>query len=195
MPDRGKLVVLSIFAVALVAASFAWWWNYNRGRKALEFYGPQAARLIRTAPTVEILVPIEWGDPAANNGDVDGGVIPDIGYSIRRRIDVSQAPGLIHARTSLLDDASYQWNADQREQVFTYFVRFADGADEVVIAFSEPDGWVMQLDSDTSSSNDPSSRVLAKKTAAGWRAFILRNIEAKLAKSTPLAPAHTDPSE
>ena len=37
MLDRGKLAVLTIFAVAFVAASFAWWWNYSRGQKCLAF--------------------------------------------------------------------------------------------------------------------------------------------------------------
>src|SRR5947209_6393047 len=87
MLNRGQLVVIAMFAVALAAASFAWTWNYARSRRCLDFYGAQAARLIRTAPRVEILTP-------------DGG-----------SLDISQALGLLNARSSLLDDASFEWNA------------------------------------------------------------------------------------
>ena len=50
------LTVAGMLGTAVVLAAFAWWWNYNRGRAALAFYGPEAAHLIRTAPTVEILI-------------------------------------------------------------------------------------------------------------------------------------------
>ena len=54
----------------------------------LEFYGPEAATLIRTAPKVEIL-----RSPPDDN------------------LDLSHVPGLLNARTSLLSDASYDWVA------------------------------------------------------------------------------------
>ena len=44
-----------LLGIATAAAALAWWWNFERGRKALAFYGAQTARLIRTAPRVEIL--------------------------------------------------------------------------------------------------------------------------------------------
>ena len=94
MLDRGKLAVLTMFAVALAAATFAWWWNYNRGKRALEFYGPQAAQLIRTAPQVEILF---VGPPRpADAGSAAVDLVPG-GRIVVRKIDISKAPGLIHA--------------------------------------------------------------------------------------------------
>jgi hypothetical protein len=107
MLDRGKLAVLAIFALALTAAGVAWWFNYSRGQRTLEFYGRDAALLIRTAPQVELLrlAPVE--EISA------GGETLSFGGSRRRvidRIDISQAKGLIHARTSLLADSSYEWS-------------------------------------------------------------------------------------
>src|SRR5438128_2232722 len=86
--SSGQRAVLAMLAIGILAAVFSWLWNYNRERQSLEFYGPQAATLIRTAPQVEVLRP----EPEAN-------------------IDISKAPGLINARASLLSDASYEWSA------------------------------------------------------------------------------------
>jgi hypothetical protein len=109
MLNRGKLAVLTMFGLALVAAGLAWWFNYTRGHRTLDFYGRDAALLLRTAPKVELLrlAPVE-----GISGD---GETLSFGGSRRRvteRIDISQAQGLIHARTSLLADSSYQWDTD-----------------------------------------------------------------------------------
>ena len=88
MSNRGTLAVLSILALALAMASFAWWYNWDRTQKCLALFGGEGASLIRTAPTVELL---------ASTGT----------------IDISSAPGLVHARTALLSDSSYHWNEPQ----------------------------------------------------------------------------------
>lgn len=163
MLDRGKLAVLTMFALALAAATFAWWWNYSRGQRALEFYGPKAAHLIRTAPKVELLI-VGPHDAAAAES------VPNFGPVIRT-IDISKAPGLIHARTALLDDASYQSHVDPVPQVFNRFVRFKDGDDEVVLVFSETRGRIL-IDG-----SNRDSLQLIEKTADGWLAFIDRNIK------------------
>jgi hypothetical protein len=108
--STGKFAVLSMIAVALLAASFAWWWNFNRGRQAMELYGPEAATLIRTAPKVELLT--------------GGGVI-----------EISKAPGLLNARASLLSDASYRWHESANGGHPDAAVRFSDGQRFVVVEF------------------------------------------------------------
>jgi hypothetical protein len=109
--STGKFAVIGMLLVAVLAASFAWWWNYNRGRQSLAFYGAEAATLIRTAPKVELL---------SDAGD----------------INISKAPGLLNARASLLSDASYHWDESNRsEGAFTSAVRFSDGQRHVVVEF------------------------------------------------------------
>src|SRR5437870_2908986 len=83
----GQALVLAMFGLAVLAATFAWWWNYNRGRQSLEFFGAEGATLIRTAPQVEYL----RSEPESS-------------------INISKAPGLLNARASLLSDASYEWS-------------------------------------------------------------------------------------
>src|SRR5262245_57471877 len=110
---RGQYVVLAMIGLAVAAASFAWWWNYTRGQRALEFYGPETATLIRLAPRVEFRQP-------------DSGAY----------IDISHAPGLVNARASLLSDASYRWDRPSslnHEPQFS--VRFSDENTDAVVTF------------------------------------------------------------
>ena len=152
----GKLAVLAMIGIAVSAASFAWWWNYNRGRQALEFYGPEAALLIRTAPQVELLRPEPEGD-----------------------IDISQAPGLINARASLLGDASYDWSAAASPQESPLFsVRFSRGEKSVVVTFDFENRTI-------SNSATQRSATLKPKTAEGWRTYLARRIEAQRPDAAP----------
>jgi len=176
----GKFAVLAMLLVAVLAATFAWWWNLNRGRESLHFFGSQAATLIRTAPTVEILVPL--ADEA--EGESTSDVMQNYGVHAIRRIDVSHARGLIHARTSLLNDSSYNPDRPTNLHVTAYFIRFSGPGSEILLGFTEPDGSIQ-----IASTGD--YRQLVKKTADGWRGFIERNVAA----TTPPGPAHTGPSE
>src|SRR5262245_3348969 len=155
MLDRGKLAVLSMFALAVVAATFAWWWNYRRGERCLEFYGSEAATLIRTAKVVEIIEV----DPAAR-------------ATIMRRIDISRAPGVLNARAALLDDASFEWSstpppAPSAPQGRLRLVRFAEGDREVLLRF---DGARRSLEILPVAK----AAVLDQKTSDGWRQFLER---------------------
>jgi hypothetical protein len=133
--STGKLAVLAMIAVALVAATFAWWWNFNRGRKALEFYGPKAATLIRTAPKVELLT--ETG-----------------------AIDISKEPGLLNARASLLSDASYRWNEPtESSEAADCAVRFSTVRDSVVVEFN------FSTQSASNSSTNRSAKLAKKTSA------------------------------
>jgi hypothetical protein len=165
MFNRGKLAVLTIFAVALIAAGLAWWFNYYRGRRTLDFYGRGAALLVRTAPQVELLelasVDYYMDTPTAEVLLIDGREL-----QVLRRIDISQAKGLIHARTSLLADSSYQWDAAPCDYYPTlnYAVRFSD-ISSATLAFDFDCGTVWHVEQDQ-------SVALAPKVAEGWKSFV-----------------------
>ena len=145
---RGYVVVVAMFALALVAASFAWYVNFNRGRRTLELFGPEAATLIRTAPKVELVV-----EPDTN-------------------VDLSKAPGLLNARTSLLNDASYEWTAAETSvKDPLYSVRFSDDQTSIVVLFDLENGVIQE----------PSGKSvkLTKKTAAGWRTYLARHVKTR----------------
>jgi hypothetical protein len=151
---RGQFAVMGMIGVAVVAAAFAWWWNYQRGRRALELYGPQAATLIRTARRVEFRQP----DSSAS-------------------IDISQAPGLLNARASLLNDASYDWNRSgplAHEPQFS--VRFSDENRDAVVTFDFDNQTIV-------TSSTKKTAALIKRTADGWKKYLER--QTKTANSTP----------
>ena len=136
-----------MFGLALAAATFAWYVNFNRGRRTLEFFGPDAATLIRTAPKVELLV------------DRDGS------------IDISSAPGLLNARTSLLNDASYDWSKKTINEPQDA-VRFRRGEQSVTLFFDFEHGSIQFSPGDKTVQ-------LSRKTADGWRDYVNRHVNAK----------------
>jgi hypothetical protein len=142
----GRWLVVALLFLGALAGGFAWWWNFNRGRRTLEFFGSEAARLIRTAPSVEFLKP-----PPENH------------------VDLSRATGLINARASLLSDASYEWDQSPSAPGSPLFtVRFAEGERSVDVTFDFENRTLR-----TSSSNK--AVVLKEKTARGWQDYLARH--------------------
>jgi hypothetical protein len=82
----GKLVILAILAVAVVAAGTSWWFRYKATRRAAEFWGAEGSQLIRDAPVVLL----------GRRGQT---------------ADISQARGLTHLRNALLEDRSFNWDS------------------------------------------------------------------------------------
>jgi hypothetical protein len=167
MLDRGKLAVLGLLAVGLVAAGFAWWWNFQHGRKCLEFYGSEAALLIRTAPRVELLeLAASTDNKATSNADLLQ--LGEQSFRIVRQLDISKAPGLIHARTALVDDASYRWGEKPAAcpPQIQYAVRFSDRS-SVTLAFDFACERVRRAERG-------GQAVLIPKVAAGWKSFLAR---------------------
>jgi len=164
--SSGRLVVLAMVGLAIAAAIFAWWWNFERGQRALALYGPQTATLIRKARTVEIFVPPSAKDRSSpgSNGEA--------ARPTTRQIDISRAPGLLNARTSLLDDASYAWKKDATQSSAGDYVliRFVDDNDQAMLRIDFESGAVSLIP-------EGGQATLIKKTTEGWRSFIARCVE------------------
>ena len=90
---KGSALVLGILLLAAGLGAFAVWFQWGQTRRCLAFLGPVAARRIQLAPQVEL-----WMLAA------DGTTIRAI-----ERLDVSQAPGLVHLRRGLIEDVNYRW--------------------------------------------------------------------------------------
>ena len=90
---KGSALVLGILLLAAGLGAFAVWFQWGQTRRCLAFLGPVAARRIQLAPQVEL-----WMLAA------DGTTIRAI-----ERLDVSQAPGLVHLRRGLSEDVNYRW--------------------------------------------------------------------------------------
>lgn len=124
MQISGKWLILLIFGTALAMAIFAWSFQYMRGRRVLELYGADAARLIRVdADRIELL---QLGRVAAGDESIR---IGDEELPVAATIDISRARGIIHARQALIEDYSYDWDrslADCTPQ-WAYVLRFSHG--------------------------------------------------------------------
>ena len=178
MQSSGKLVVLSIFAVAIALAGFAWLWNRNAGEKSLHFWGKQRALIIRDAKKVQLfeVLPLD-ATPQAGAGVV---IVkhPNLGQfmlQLDKTQDISGAPGLVHARHSLLQDHSFGWaSEDQPPQVTpppprcTHAVRFTSGQGTVTILFDFSDQRLYCVESQE-------RIVMASKTGSGWLSYVKRN--------------------
>jgi hypothetical protein len=105
----GKLIIVGIVAVALIAAVFSWVFRYNATHRAAEFWGPKGTRLIRDAPRVSL-----------NKVYMS---------SVSKTRDISKAPGITHLRNALLEDRSFEWEG-KRERVpihdYQWMLTFSD---------------------------------------------------------------------
>jgi hypothetical protein len=173
--SRGKYAVLFILLLALAMAAFAWSWNFGQSQRCLDLYGGTAAMLIRTAQKVEILEIASASDEESPSPEIVD--IAGVPVRIARHIDISKAPGLIHARTALVDDASFNWNEESTPAADPgrTLVRFAAGNEETLLYFNFANHRLMVLP-------DGDSAQLVPKASEGWRSFIKRNTDVANAK-------------
>jgi hypothetical protein len=166
--NPGKLAVAGILLLAVALAGFAWWWNWQRTRRCREFYGGEGAHLIRTATQVEGLTLSELFVREARQQVVVG----TQSFDVVDHKDLSQVHGLIHARTALLDDSSYQWEnqtvGDCQPKIL-YAVRFHQGDQQITLAFDFGCHSVHVVETHK-------EVVLETKIASGWESFLQRQM-------------------
>jgi hypothetical protein len=99
--NRGAILVTLLLTAGLAAAIAAVWNQYRQTHRALEFWGAEIAQTIDNAPDVELidLRPPRDNPETGAQGPTDRS----------RQADISRAPGLIHFRRSLLEDANFDW--------------------------------------------------------------------------------------
>ena len=96
-PSRGTWLVSGLLLLGLAAAITGIWFQWQQTRRCLAFYGPASARRIAAAPAVELLL--------VRAGKGPGQLVA------QTRIDISKAPGLVHLRRGLVEDANFNWQA------------------------------------------------------------------------------------
>lgn len=174
MIDRGKLVVTSILGIALALAAFAWWWNYQHGRRSHEFWGREQILLIRQARQVELL---RLMPSAAEPGDTEAIDFAGHSWTIVERKDVSQAQGLLHARFALNADASFYFDEPvATEPHWQYAARFTrDGRSATVLFdFAQAELGIAE--------QQRAVRVVPK-IVSGWKQFIGRHLTGERSES------------
>jgi hypothetical protein len=145
----GKLVIIGVLSVAIGGALLSWWFRYAATHRTAVFWGPEVSVLIRDAPLVE-----SW-----NNSDLNGGIVSSAAPLVKNSElrDVSFARGLLHMRTALLEDRSYDWPPEplRRGMKWTHGLVFrADGRGELIL-FSPDFKWVCAANAEQMLSCEP----------------------------------------
>lgn len=123
---RGTWLVAGLVMMGLAAAITGVWFQRHQTRRCLEFYGPAAARRITAAPVVELVL--------VQPGTGPGRLVA------HTRIDASKAPGLVHMRRGLVEDANFNWQVNAAGDRRVAAERLPLEAWDVAIVFGEPGG-------------------------------------------------------
>lgn len=91
----GARLVIGLLILGVTAGLVGIWYQRGQTRRCLAFYGPGAARMVTAAPVVEL-----W--------TLGPGAEPGVLVALERA-DVSEAPGLVHLRRGLVEDANFRW--------------------------------------------------------------------------------------
>ncbi|MEX2026016.1 MAG: hypothetical protein WEH44_01925 [Pirellulaceae bacterium] len=105
--DSGKLLIVAMVGAGVLAAGASWWFRFSATHRAAQFWGNEAASLIRDASNAEVLS-LQLADDAAAEGHIE---VAGAAWQITDSQDVSRAPGLTHLRHALLEDRSFRWPA------------------------------------------------------------------------------------
>lgn len=177
--NPGKLAVAGILLLAVGLAGFSWWWNWQRTVRCREFYGGEGANLIRMATQVQGVSLSTGGGGIGETRAQEELLVGTKVLFVRDRVNLSEANGLIHARTALLDDNSYEWETAMTgdcQPTIPYAVRFREGPKVVTLAFDFRCRrvWVVETQRQIA---------LAPKIASGWESFLKRQMSSWPAKS------------
>ena len=122
----GTWLVAGLLLMGVAAAVTGVWFQRHQTRRCLEFYGPSAARLITAAPRVELL----RVQPGTSPGRL----------AVQSQIDVSKAPGLVHLRRGLVEDANFNWQAVEPADHASIQTRLSAESWDVALVFADPYG-------------------------------------------------------
>jgi hypothetical protein len=175
--NRGKLAVASMILLALLLAAFALWWNVTSGRQALEFWGQDGARRIADeSDRVELL----WLRPPAGESAENALIIGERTYAVAAAKEVTGARGLIHARRSLVQDASFVWGANDPLPAghYSVAVRFRDDSGTTTAAFDFERLLIAHVESQ-------GQQAAAAKIIEGWKEFAQRHRAASRTEDPP----------
>lgn len=127
--QRGKITILIILLVAVVAATFSVVYHFRNQQRAQHFWGTQTALLIDKAPTVSVLelreaepgLSLAGDDDAPGDSDSEKTAPAEpsvralefagIPWLIVRSREAAQSKGISNLRRALVLDTTYEWGA------------------------------------------------------------------------------------
>ena len=164
---QGKHVIIFIFTTALAAAVFAWTFQFMRGRRVLELWGADNARLIRIeSEQIQILSLTPAG--GANETDAPRSLkIDDQPYSVVDEIEITKARGIANARQALIEDATFQWDKPRGDcqPAWEFALEFRSGQRAATVLLDTNCQRAKLLETGNEAAIHP-------KIFAGWTTFI-----------------------
>lgn len=142
---RGQYVIIALVVLGLGAGLLSVWVRHSQAARALQYWGPQHALLIRDAGVTELLTlpttrhaPTELSrDPAA------------LREMASAREPIRGRAGTSHLWHALLQDESYQWQVASRRQaapIWTHVLVFerstAEEAASLIVLIDLERGWL-----------------------------------------------------
>ena len=143
MPNSGKLVLVGMFALAVVLASIAVWHRRESTRRPLAFWGADAAGLIAGSSQAKLLV-LTKPDSESHSDD---SFVEHRGdrLAVESRHDLAEIRGMVHLRAAFVEDASFSWDAPLDCQPnWKYGLQFVNGDRETTVLV-DPDCEVAML--------------------------------------------------
>ena len=156
---RGTLAILAMILVGVALSGYAVWHHHRLGRRVLTHWGATVAGRIQHAPQVELIqflpalsletLSAEGGDRAARS---------PAGVRVR---DISEIPGLIHARVVLIRDTSFEWEeTGHMAGTPTFGLRFSAATEVATEAATEAVAGVVPGAAATTLEIDPQARTI-----------------------------------
>ena len=170
MHQRGKFVILFMFALAFGLSGYAWWHRYQENPKSKEFWGARATVVIRQAPAVEFFTLVHTATMNSSTSYKGTLLTIDGRFYVATVHDIHQSPGLVHARHALIDDNSFDWNTSLRACVpeWEFGLRFRDGSEQITVVFDTVCDGIQWLDQQKKLQLVPLSAKAFRKKSDDW---------------------------
>jgi hypothetical protein len=171
--------------VAATLSGFAWWWRWTQADDATRFWGaahidsllsPERVEAFRLVPTPQKNEPTSR-EAAAEDGEVLA--VAKRSYLLQQKQDITTARGLLNARHSLSQDASFDWSrlrtqaADPAAGSYVAGIRLHRAGRTTTLLFDFEQRLLAVAE-------DEVAIFLAVPTNRGWQTYFERTIGLKL---------------
>ncbi len=111
--NRGKVAIVAILVMGFSLALFAVVYKSWRSARAVEFWGRDTSELMIANQRIELLVLDAQAAASASSAPEDQRVkFANASYPITDRLDVTTARGMLHLPRALLENSSFQFDAN-----------------------------------------------------------------------------------
>lgn len=164
---HGKYVIAALVALGLMGAGGGWLYHRQTQKRAIAFWGSDAAALIVSSPEVEIAQLVAADAPQDATGDPQDATRDTVAWAGRTcrivaRAEAAHAPGMPHLRRRLVHDDSFDWAATPagHRVVWQYALRFSDRGGQATVLFDADCQWAALAETGATVSVGPLARGL-----------------------------------